>query len=259
MPGQRRQDADEQGSPRKFVTTRWSKVLAADCSGEASDYLCNTYWVPLYYYEFTQPRDHSDAEDKVQGFFEFAIGTKLFAKADPARGRFRSFLVKSYENFVRVMHRKERAAKRGGASGQVSLDHDTVREWVEHHLADGATPEMVLDLQWALQIQRRAQDRMQQEWPASLYDYLSPVIYGEKGELKYAEVGRRLGRSEGAIMQAVHRMKRRYHEVLRQETAQTQPQVSAANPAVIDEDLHYALTLLQGYAAPAGPGESSRP
>ena len=152
----------------QFDKTRWSMVLEAMQSRapgapQALAELCGRYWRPLYTFARRRGRSPEDAQDFVQGFFEHLIGSRGLATVERSKGRFRSFLLASLQNFMAAETRRARAEKRGGCAELIRLDWEDAEAGLAFEPADQLTPETLYDAQWALLLLRRATERLQQE------------------------------------------------------------------------------------------------
>ncbi|ANM31697.1 hypothetical protein ABI59_22265 [Acidobacteria bacterium Mor1] len=231
-----------------FETTKWSLVLAArepsDPSGrEALAELCSIYWYPLYAFVRRRTGDADAARDLTQGFFADLLERSAFDRVDPAAGRFRSFLLASFKNFL--SHERERAAaqKRGGGTSPVSLDADEAEERYRFEPADDRTPERVFERSWALAVLDQVSGRLRSELieagKAGQYDALSGYLTGE-GDKPYKQVAEELGTSEAAVKMAVRRLRQRYGTLLREEIAHT-----VTDEDQVDRELKHLLTTVQ--------------
>lgn len=226
---------------RPFATTRWSVVLAAgkDRSPEgkrALVALCETYWHPLY--AFVRRRGHpaEEAQDLTQAFFARLLEKESVAEADPARGKFRSFLLGSLNHFLANQWRRDHAQKRGGSQAILSLDFQRGEESLSLEPAHDLTPEKLFERQWAMTLLTTALARLREEYTAAgkqaLLERLHPYLGGDGDAAPYAEIARQLGMSEGAVKVAVHRLRRRCRDLLREEIAQT-----VSGPEEVDQEL----------------------
>ena len=220
------------GNRAKFATTRWSLVLAA-CGNvspgadEALSTLCAAYWYPLY--AFLRRRGYSPdaAQDLTQAFFARLLERerRVLRQANPARGRFRSFLLSSLRNFVANEWERSVAQKRGGGTELLSLDFQTAEDRFQLEPPSHETPERVFDRQWAVALLDRVITRLRAERSKAgkehLFEHLKVYLTGDRAEIGYAEVAERLGMSEGSIKQAVHRLRRRFRALIHEEIAQT--------------------------------------
>ncbi len=233
-----------------FVTTHWSVVLAAreeasPQSAEALEKLCRAYWYPLYAYVRRVGHSPEDAQDLTQEFFACVLERRVVAKADPERGRFRSFLLASLKNFLAHEWEKARAQKRGGRAQMVLLDFATAETRLGQPAAPGDSPDRAFDRQWALSVLDLVLGRLRDEYADSgrdnLFRALKETLSGGRSEIPYRELGARLGLSEGAVKVAAHRLRKRYRELLREEIAQT-----VAGPDEIEAELRELFAALGG-------------
>jgi RNA polymerase sigma-70 factor (ECF subfamily) len=214
---------------RAFSTTHWSVVLAAEGldsrqAAEALEKLCRTYWYPLYAYVRRSGHSPEDAQDLTQEFFARLIAKHFLAAVDPERGKFRWFLLLAVKRFLLNEHERATAAKRGGKYPHVSFDGRTAEE---RYRSDAAvhTPDRLFDRAWATNLIETTYERLEEEYvlagKAVLFQRLRMFLSGDKAELTYAEVGTGLRMTEGAVKVAVHRLRRRYRDLLREQVAQT--------------------------------------
>lgn len=235
--------------PRSFATTQWSLIVRAGSertieSGDALEVLCRKYWPPLYH--FARRRGHSqhEAEDLTQGFFAELLESGSIARADANRGRFRTFLLASFQNYQ--SHQRERAAtlKRGG--GRIIVSLDALRETsagAALEPSDTETPEKTYDRTWALSVLDHAMEALRRDYAIvgkeGFFDELKSAIWGGRGEESHAEIARRLGSTEGAIGVALHRLRKRFREQMRAEIATT-----LDDPAAVDDELRDLMAAL---------------
>lgn len=200
--------------------------------------LCETYWYPLY--AFLRSRGHSaeDAEDLTQAFFARVLEKQAFQQADPARGRFRSFLLASLMHFVANERDKGIAKKRGGSVAIVSLELESAEGRFQLEPSTDETPERSFDRRWAITLLDRVTARLQAENirndKQSQFDQLKAYLTGEDPQASYAQTARELGMSEGAVKVTVHRLRKRFRDLVRDEIAQT---VSSAEE--IEDELRH--------------------
>lgn len=235
-------------SAGRFATTHWSIILAASDSAStqhesALATLCQTYWFPLYAYLRRRGYDSHQAEDYTQGFFAGILERKGLQKADPKYGKFRSFLLASLKNFLADEWDRDHAQKRGGDKKVLSLDFDAAASRYDQEPEYQMSPEKLFERSWALTILTRAMDRLKAESIVSdkqqLFDCLKIYLTAEKGAVPYKDVASKLNMTEGAVKVAVHRLRRRYRELVRDEIAQT---VTAE--AQIDEEIRDLFAAL---------------
>ena len=229
---------------RQFNTTRWSVVLAAgaDVSSPAAHQalatLCETYWYPLYAFLRSRGYDAEDAQDLTQAFFARMLEKHAISQADPARGRFRSFLLASLKHFAANERDREMAKKRGGATPIVSLEIQSAEGRFQMEPPTEETPERVFDRHWALTLLNRVMSRLDAETTQSgkrvQFEYLKAYLTGEQPQLSYAETAAHMGMSEGAVKVAVHRLRRRFRDLVRDEIAQT-----VESPEDVEDELRH--------------------
>lgn len=228
-----------------FVTTRWTRViLAGDASAadshDALSSLCRDYWRPLYH--FARRRGHSpeDSQDLTQGFIFGLLEKNRIARADRTKGRFRTFLISAFCDHLANERRNASALKRGGGMTVESLDAEA--SFVEN-VTDGVTPELEYERAWALALLRRVMVRLRQEYEKArrlnLFEALQPYLGGGTGRPGYATLGLELGMSEGTVTVAMHRMRRRYGELLRDEVAET-----LSDEGEIEAELRHLVTVV---------------
>jgi len=214
-----------------FKTTHWSVVLNANSadtrqSGVALASLCQAYWPPLYAYVRRLGHCPQDAQDLTQEFFARLLEKQWLAQADRNRGKFRSFLLGAMNHFLANEWRRSQAQKRGGGKAVVSLD-DTAENFYEAEWASALTPEKLYERRWALGLFDRALSRLQAHYAAekkpAVYDALKNFLSSEPGEGDYGRIGAELRMTNGAVAAAVHRMRQRYRELVKDEIAQTVP------------------------------------
>lgn len=237
-----------QAGTRWFVTTRWSIVLAAGRgptprSQDALATLCETYWHPLYAYARRKGFNSEDAEDLIQAFFARLLEKQDLRRVDPKLGKFRSFLLASLNHFIANERDRARAKKRGGGQPILSLDMQDAEGRYQIDPADHLTPEKVFERKWALSVIDRVFARVRQEYlqrnKGAMFDRLKSSLVGETARAPYQQIAAELGTSEGNVKVAVHRLRRRFREVLREEIAQT---VGAEDQ--IEEEIRYLFTVL---------------
>ncbi len=217
-------------SPRLFPPTRWSVVLAARKghspeSAEALETICRAYWPPLYAYVRRTGQSPHDAQDLTQEFFTRLLEKKWLDDADRDRGRLRTFLIVTLKHFMSNEWRKASAKKRGGGCTSVQFD-TTIAETV---CAPGASPhlppEQAFDRQWALTLLELTFNRLEQEFSkagkARDFEILKPCLTAGQNAIDYTSIAQNLSINEGAARVAVHRLRKRFREVYREELSQT--------------------------------------
>ncbi|MBV9999561.1 MAG: hypothetical protein JO015_10665 [Verrucomicrobia bacterium] len=236
-------DSPEAYSPAGFEPTRWTVVLdaaqsAAPGGPQALARLCARYWRPLYTFARGQGHSPEDAQDLVQGFFAHLIEHRALRSADRAKGRFRSFLLASFQHFMANERRRARTEKRGGHAEVLRLDWQDEEGRLGFEPQDPLTPEVLYDARWALLVLRRAALKLEQEQAAAgrgeafgtLKSFLGDE--GTRANLSYEEAARRLQVGLPALKTLVHRLRRRHAELVRAEVEGT-----LEDPAEVDAEL----------------------
>lgn len=241
--------------PRRFETTHWSLVLAAReaepaAARHALEALCETYWYPLYAHIRRAGHTPADAEDLTQAFMARLIERRWFEAATREKGRLRSFMLRSLDNFLSNQARSRRAARRGGGTTIVPIEPGEGERRYVREPPDLDTPDVVFDRQWALAIIEGAIEKLAADADARgrrrEFDTLRSALAGEADRGDYAGWARTLGTSEGAVKVAVHRLRRRFRDRVRRAIAATLAEPAHAG---IDEELDHLLRVLR---RPAG-------
>ncbi len=213
-----------------FVTTRWTMVLSAGRkssphSDRALGELCQTYWYPLYAYVRRQGKAKEDAEDLVQGFFARFLEKNHLEGLAAERGKFRAFLLASLKHFLANEWDKSQRQKRGGGAEHLSLDWQDADSRYHLDPPDPASPDRAFDRGWALALLERVITRLLDECAADgkaqLFEQAKGFLMVGQAVIPYAQAAAGLGMDEGAVRVAVHRLRKRYRELLRDEIAQT--------------------------------------
>ena len=239
--------------PREFLTTRWSLILSAANGSEeekardALAELCRTYWRPVFSFVCRRGYSIEDAQDLTQDFFLTVLKKNWLHHADRNRGRFRSFLLRSLQNFLIKAAEKTHAHKRGGGVEFISWD-----DWVAEappqlsipvQALDSLAPERIFDLTWATTVVEHAFQRLREECDSKgklwLFQALSSNITDERDELSYANLSAELGITEAAVKKQLHNMRQRYRCLLRAEVSGT-----VENPADVDDEIRYLCAAL---------------
>lgn len=220
--------SSSQASRATFHTTHWSVVVAAGAaSRDALSTLCSSYWYPLYAYARRAGRTPEDARDLTQGFFARLLEKNDLARADPERGRFRTFLLTAFQHFMANERDRAHALKRGGGALPISIDATAAETRYGREPADPHSPERMFEREWALALLDRALTRLAAEQAHAgkgrAFEALRPYLTAGSDETRYAEVAAEAGLSDTAVRVAVHRLRRRYGEILRSEVADTLP------------------------------------
>ncbi|MCC6409756.1 MAG: sigma-70 family RNA polymerase sigma factor [Planctomycetes bacterium] len=234
-------------SESSFLTTRWSVVQRA--SGAASEVrqaaledLARTYWYPLYAFARRRGLAPDVAADRVQACFALLLERDDFARADPARGRFRAFLLTAFRHVLIDSRERERAQKRGGDRAALSIDALAAEGRLLAHPVDADTPEAAFERAWVAELLARSLARLGEEQARigrmELFAKLRPHLSGEDDGPRFASIAGELGLTENAVKVAAHRLRKRYGELLRDEVAAT---LGDPNDAAAIEDEVRAL------------------
>jgi RNA polymerase sigma factor (sigma-70 family) len=233
----------------RFNTTHWSIVLA--CSGEddarqgreALAKLFQTYWYPLYAYTRRRGYGEQDAEDLIQAFCLHLQEKHALAKADPQRGKFRTFLLSSLQNFLAHENERARAQKRGGGRELIRLDAEDAKARYQLEPAHSVTPESIFEMRWAHALLEQTLAGLRADFAARgkqrLFESLQTFLTADSGETSYQKAADNLGLPLSAVKTSVHRMRLDYRTRLREEIGRT-----VSCPEEIDEELLYLRKVL---------------
>lgn len=235
--------------PGRFATTHWSLVAAVgsrDAAGRAAlETLCTRYWYPLYVWLRSSGSTHEDAQDLVQAFLTEIIELDRIDKADPQRGRFRSFLLAGIKNFRAKQQRENRALKRGGGRANLSLDFASAESSWANEPFHEETADRIFDRKWALQLIERGIERLAESSQArgrgELFELIKPYLSGYNDEASYQEIAEQVGLTPNAVKVAVHRWREQLGESIRNEIRDT-----VLSEAEIDAELDYLFSILSG-------------
>jgi RNA polymerase sigma factor (sigma-70 family) len=248
--------AGEQGGnePREFVTTRWSLIFSAANREEQKAYdalgeLCRIYWRPIF--SFVRARGYSvqDAQDLTQDFFVTILKDNWLQRADRNRGRFRSLLLRSLQNFLINAAEKTHTRKRGGDVEFIPWDNWAAEELSQlpgsAQALDSFPPEQLFDLTWATTVVEHALQRLREECESKgklwLFRALSHHLTEEREEVSYANLSADLGVADTVVKKQLHKMRQRYRALLRAEVSRT-----VENPADVDDEIRYLCAALAG-------------
>ena len=229
-----------------FPTTRWTLVIAAADSRptearSALVALCEGYWYPLYAYVRRRGYPAEQAEDLTQEFFTRVLEGRYLDRADPEKGRFRAFILTSLKFFLADEGDRGRAQKRGGGA-VLSFEISSGEDLFQREPAHDETPERIFDRRWALSVLDRVVDRLRAEFVQhgrlEHFNRLK-VFLLDQAEAPYATLAREMGTSEGALKVAIHRLRKRYRDLFRQEIAET-----VVDPADVEPELRYLAAAL---------------
>jgi RNA polymerase sigma factor (sigma-70 family) len=232
--------------PSQFPTTRWTLVVAAGDphrkeARSALVSLCEAYWYPLYAYLRRRGYPADQAQDLTQDFFVRVVEGLYLDRADPEKGRFRSFLLTSLKFFVADEHDRQRALKRGGGA-ILPLEFSSGEERYQREPAHDETPERIFERRWALSVLDRVVEKLREEFVhhgrPEHFEQLKVFLLGQS-QAPYAALAREMNTSEGALKVAIHRLRKRYRELFRQEIADT-----VADPADVESELRFLAAVL---------------
>lgn len=236
--------------PASFLETRWTQVLRA--RGETAEAqaalgeLCEAYYAPVLAFLRREGREEDAARELTQEFFARLLAGPRLDHVEPGRGRFRSFLLGAVKHFLADQRDRAQAAKRGGGHELISIEAGAAADTTtELQIPDPAGPvsDTVFDRQWAFTLVERAVARLAAnfagEGKQAQFDALKPWLLDEVPALPQADAAQQLGLSEGAVKVAVHRLRRRFREVVKSEIAQT-----VSDPAQVAEELRYLVEVL---------------
>jgi len=233
------------GSSR-FPTTRWTLVVAAGDphrkdARSALVSLCENYWYPLYAYLRRRGHPADQAQDLTQEFFTRVLQGRYLDRADPEKGRFRSFLLTSLKFFVADEKDRQRAQKRGGGA-LVPLELSSGEDRYQREPAHDETPERIFERRWALAMLDRVVERLRNEFVhhgrPEHFERLKMFLLGQ-AEAPYAALAGEMNTTEGALKVAIHRLRKRYRELFREEIADT-----VADPAEVEPELRFLAAVL---------------
>jgi RNA polymerase sigma factor (sigma-70 family) len=214
---------------------------------DALAYLCETYWYPLYSFARGSGVGAEDARDLVQGFFaEFLSRRHLLKRVSPARGRFRSYILAALKHHMENEWDRARALKRGGGQADLPIEidaEDGERRRRSEPAAENVDPELLYARCWARTLLDQAKERVRERYRAlgslELYEAIAPFLLPDSGDVPYSEVTRQLGMTEGALKVAVHRLRGRFGNALRELVADL-----VDDPQEVDSEIRYLITVL---------------
>jgi RNA polymerase sigma factor (sigma-70 family) len=243
----------------QFRTTRWSVVLLsawsqAPGSKAALAELCRLYWLPLYAFVRRRGYSSADAQDLVQGFFLHLLDHKALAVVDPQKGKFRSFLLASIKNYLSKEADRARCSKRGGNIEFIPLDTENAEEVCQFEPADFLTAETIFDARWATALLHETMSRLGNQYAAqgksatlqALEPFLAPS--GVQVVPSYEQAADQLQVSIAAVKTLIHRMRKQFTTLLREEVART-----VSDPAEIDAEIHWLCEALVASEGRLGP------
>ena len=236
----------------QFTTTHWSVVVAAGDAAlpeavEALEILCRAYWYPLYAYVRRRGHSPEDAQDLTQDFFQRLLASDWIARADQAKGRFRTFLLCGLKNFLANEWQKSGRLKRGAGKIFVALDGLEAEERYRVEPAELASADKLFERRWALTLLEAVLQRLEAEQagPNAIEQFsaLREVLVGEPSDEGYAALARQFGVAENTVKSWVHRLRVRYRELLREAVAQT-----VDGSEEVQDELRFLARVLTGAA-----------
>jgi RNA polymerase sigma-70 factor (ECF subfamily) len=247
-----------EAEPRVFITTRWSLVLAGtnadgdtQKAAEALAELCRTYWRPVFSYVCRRGYSTEDAQDITQDFFLTILKTNWLKQADQSRGRFRSLLLKSVQNFLHNVSDTKQTLKRGGGVEFVRWDawmaEAPSQVSISSQAFDSLEPERLFDLRWAATVVEQALRRLREECEGKgrlrLFEGLHEYLAAEHADISYTNLAISLGIAETVVKKQLHNLRQRYRWLLRDEVAHT-----VANPTDVDDEIRHLCATLAAAA-----------
>jgi RNA polymerase sigma factor (sigma-70 family) len=247
------------GNCDQFQTTHWSVVLLSaqtqvPGSRMALAGLCQLYWYPLYAYIRRRGYSPEDAQDLTQGFFLSLLERKSLRQVNPEKGKFRSFLLASLKNYLADAFDRDNRIKRGGQIEFVPLNFEGGEERYQEAPDDFLTAEKVFDARWAMTLLKHAIERLRKEWVSqgktAVIETLEPFLDPTNCQTlpSYEEVAKTLGLNLGGIKTLIHRLRKRYHQLLREEVART-----VTDPQAVDDEIHALCEALIASEGRLGP------
>jgi RNA polymerase sigma factor (sigma-70 family) len=240
----------EAARPSNFTATRWSRVVgargdSAEARAALSD-LCAAYYAPVLAFLRRERGDEDAARELAQEFFHRLLSGAGVDGADPARGKFRSFLLGAVKHFLGDHRDHELRQKRGSGAIHEPL-HPGTDSAPGFDIADTRTllPDAAFDRQWALTVLDRAFDTLEAalsaEGKASHIEVLRPWLIADADRGTQAAAAAQLGVSETTVRVIVHRLRQRYKEAVRAELRQT-----LAPGASVESELQHLIVALAG-------------
>lgn len=238
---------ESRSSSGRFVTTRWNMVLSAATGGvtqgDALEELCRAYWYPVYAHVRRRGHAPDDAQDLTQEFFARLLEKNWLSGIEPTGGRFRSFLLTAVNRFLANEYDRTQAAKRGGGKRVISLDEGHAEQRFAHEPVTNESPDRIFERQWAATLMDRALTRLRSESDSrgtgGEFAALNPFLSRDPETGEYAALARALKTSHSNIAVAVHRLRARYRELVREQVAQT-----LLDPVEVSQELHYLYNVL---------------
>ena len=247
-------DLSRSQGQRNFATTQWNIVRnVADSDIEQSrsalQQLCKMYWYPLYSFVRHQGMDASTSADLTQAFFADLLERQDLKRVDSAKGKFRSFLLAAMKHFMQNQWKKAKALKRGGNRQFISLNANVADSRYRGESAAivagrEKTPEQIFQLQWARTLLDNVQRKIAQEYTergkSHVFEKLSLFLAGRTSEISMSAVAEQLSMTDVAVKVAVHRMRQRFGQLIRESIADT-----VDDPSEIDSEIQQLFESLK--------------
>jgi RNA polymerase sigma-70 factor (ECF subfamily) len=236
--------------PSLFATTRWTLICEAVGEGnpgaaEALGALVVIYWKPLYRYARRRGKSKEDAEDLVQGFLAHLLKAGALRQIDRGKGRFRAFLLASFNHWMINEWKHASREKRGGGAATVSFDWQDAETGLKIEAADEMSPDRLFDREWALTLLAKVIADLEAACSAEgfgeQFTRLKSCLTADSARIAYAEVAGALDMSEGAARVAVHRLRQRYRHMLTEEVART-----LSTRDAVEEEMKALFAVLGG-------------
>jgi DNA-directed RNA polymerase specialized sigma24 family protein len=236
-------DSSVGGGAGQFHTTRWTLVMdsvreQSQGGREALAALCQIYWYPLYAFARRRGNSPHDAQDLTQGFFLHILEHRVLGGVDRLKGKFRSFLLASFQNYLSAQTHRAHRLKRGGQCQFVSLDTETAENRYQYEPADYLTPEKIFEARWALTLLDHAMTVLHEEYVGRGKELVFNTLKGyvrigaSSPEASYENSAKALGIGVGTVKTFIHRLRNRYLAVVREEVART-----VSDPAEIEGEI----------------------
>ncbi len=236
----------------RFHTTQWTQVLEA-CEGgihiaarEALSNLCRCYWYPLYAYVRRKGKQRADAEDLTQGFLSELLSKNRLAQVHPSKGRFRTFLLTCFDNYIADRRDHDHAKKRGGGQPLLSLDWELAESRYAYEPVDESTPETLYERTWALEVLTRTLSRLRDQCESTgkgpQFRELKVFLTGDAAYGATQAIAETLQMNEASVRVAVNRLRTQYRNLLRQEIADT----VSGDVHAIEAEYQHVADILRG-------------
>ena len=216
---------------------------SAPAAQAALERLCRTYWFPLYAFARRQGNSPEDAQDLTQEFFSRLLEKNYLARADPDRGKFRTFLLRSLRNFLINEWKRAGRLKRGGGLEFLSIDTNAAEDRYAAEAPEEFSPDAEYEMRWAVTLIEQVLTVLREEFNAAgkvrLFEELKGFIWGDKSAASYAEIAGQLNLTEATVKVAVHRLRQRFRKLLRAEVAHT-----VARPEDVDDELRHLIAVV---------------